>query len=499
MVDRKLAFPDVSLPAEVVADLWRMNPWWEGKPQQPLPDTRRHLVRLIRRRIEYKLAPVVVVRGPRQIGKTTALLQVVQDLLDEGTPPLNVFAVQFDQLPELDQQEPVLRFVDWYERAVLGKTLNQAAHDGEATYLVLDEVQNLPHWAPQLKFLVDRTQTTVLVSGSSAFRIEAGRDSLAGRITTLEASVLSLTEIAFFRGLDLGQPFLEDNGLAVLQGKTFWQELAAHGRRQTARDEVFAAFSSRGGYPLAHRRLEVPWNVVADQLNETVIRRVLRHDLRAGAEGDERDPLLLEETFRLACRYAGQTPGLQLLVREVRRALVADLGGDSVERHLRALADSLLLRLVPPLELRLRRGRGRPKICLADHALRASWLQEDIPLDPPTLARKPELTVVAGHLAESALGTALCSIPGLDVAHLPARNGEPEVDFVLTTGDVRIPIEVKYQRRIDPLRDTESLRTFIEKAAYRAPFGLLVTQTDEATVDDPRIVALPLSSFLLLR
>jgi predicted AAA+ superfamily ATPase len=66
-------------------------------------------------------------------------------------------------------------------------------------------------------------------------------------------------------------------------------------------------------------------------------------------------------------------------------------------------------------------------------------------------------------------------------------------------GDVRIPLEVKYQRRIDPLRDTEGLRTFIEKTVNRAPFGLLVTQTDDVSIDDPRIVALPLSSFLLLR
>lgn len=499
MADGKLVFPDIPLPAEVVANLRRQNPWWEGKPQSPLPKTRRHLVQLIRRRIGYRLAPIVVVRGPRQIGKTTTLLQVTQDLLDEGTPPLNILVVQFDQLPQLELKEPLLRFVDWYERDVLGKTLNQAAHDGEATYLVFDGVQNVPYWAPQLKLLVDRTQTTVLVSGSSALRIEAGRDSLAGRITTLEAGVLSLTEIATFNDLDLGEPFLEDNGLEALRDKAFWRELAAHGRRQAARDEIFAAFSSRGGYPVAHRLRDVPWNVIADQLNETVIRRVIQHDLRSGSEGEERDPLLLEEVFRLACRYAGQMPGLQLFVREVRRALETNVRADVVERHLRSLADSLLLRLVPPLEIRLRRTRGRPKICLADHALRVSWTQEVTPLDPAALAREPDLTVLAGHLAESVLGTTLCSIPGLDVAHLPARNGDPEVDFVLTTGDVRIPLEVKYQRRIRFPRDTEGVRTFIENAAHRAPFGVLVTQTDEATVDDPRLVALPLSSLLLLR
>ncbi len=52
---------------------------------------------------------------------------------------------------------------------------------------------------------------------------------------------------------------------------------------------------------------------------------------------------------------------------------------------------------------------------------------------------------------------------------------------------------------MDPLADTEGLRTFLEKAANNAPFGILVTQTDSDAVHDPRVVALPLASFLLLR
>lgn len=44
---------------------------------------------------------------------------------------------------------------------------------------------------------------------------------------------------------------------------------------------------------------------------------------------------------------------------------------------------------------------------------------------------------------------------------------------MLSVGTAKIPLEVKYQRRIDPPRDTEGLRTFI--------------------------VSLPLSSLLLLR
>ena len=97
------------------------------------------------------------------------------------------------------------------------------------------------------------------------------------------------------------------------------------------------------------------------------------------------------------------------------------------------------------------------------------------------------------------LGATLATIPGLDIAHLPEKVGDPEVDFVLTIGTRRIPVEVKHQSRIEAQNDTEGLRTFLEKTANNAAFGLLVTQVEADTVLDPRIVALPLSSFMLLR
>ena len=492
--------PEFAFSAGFVAALQRTNPWWEDHPMPSLPPTRRHLVAGVRRRLMQSLAPVVVLRGPRQIGKTTAQLHLIDDLLREGVDPRSVLRVQFDDLQEFARLEsPLLRIVEWFEHAVLGSTLNQAAQEGRKVYLFLDEVQNLRGWDTQLKFLVDSSTVSVVVTGSAALRIERGRDSLAGRITTLEGGVLSLTEIGAFAGIDLGRPLLLDNGLENLAGSDFWSSLREHGESLAqARDEVFRRFSERGGYPLAQANYDVPWADVAEQLNETVVRRVIQHDLRLGDRGRRRDAELLEEVFRLACRYAGQAPGAQLFAREAQRALGANVGYQRINSYLSFLNDSLLLRLIRPLELRLKRTRGYSKVCLADHGLRASWLQEEVPLDMEQLRERPEMTTLAGHIAESVTGSCLSSISGLQIAHFPGRTDEPEVDFVLTVGDRRVPVEVKYQARIDPLRDTEGIRSFLEKRANNAPFGVLVSQF-AAQLDDPRIVSVPLSSLLLLR
>ena len=74
------------------------------------PTTRRHLVAQMRRRLDANIAPIVVVRRPRQIGKTTAQFQIIQDSLNEGVDPRRILRVQFDDLQTLGKlSEPILR------------------------------------------------------------------------------------------------------------------------------------------------------------------------------------------------------------------------------------------------------------------------------------------------------------------------------------------------------------------------------------------------------
>jgi hypothetical protein len=476
------------------------NPWWGGERIHELPPMRRWAFAPILANLKGGLTKATVLTGPRQVGKTTLLNQLITALLDEGVAPQRIFRLQFDELPELRKlREPILELARWFSEHVLGATFNRAAQEGRQAFVFLDEVQNLASWAPQLKHLVDLNPVRVMVTGSSALRIEAGRDSLAGRITTIEMGPLLLREVAEMRGFGRIEPTMPPNGLADLKKKEFWRALRDHGARNgAARRRAFEAFSERGAYPVAHAHPGEPWEKVADHLNETVVRRALQHDLRLGVKGVRRAPELLAEVFRLACRYAGQSPRQALYLAELRHALHANLGWQRVLAYLRFLDNSLLVRLIEPLELRLKRRRGAAKLCLCDHALREAWLQEKVPLAPAALLELPHLADLAGHLAESATGYFLRSIPNLGVAHFPERAAEPEVDYVLTVGEQRIPVEVKYRRRID-FEDTLGVRAFIEKSHYHAPFGVLVTLADESATDDPRLVSLPLSTLLLMR
>jgi predicted AAA+ superfamily ATPase len=440
-------------------------------------------------------------RGPRRVGKTVLLRQLIEALLADGVEASHILYVAFDELPTIrGLQEPILAITRWYETEILGETFNRAARNKKPAYVFFDEVQNLDAWAPQIKHFVDNHTVRVMVTGSSSLRIEAGRDSLAGRISSLDLGPLHLREIAELRFGHRIDAYWTDNGSEKIADTKFWQEAREFGQvHQAARIEAFRAFSERGAYPVAQGPADQEWNDIAAHLTETVVKRAIQHDLRMGPRSRRRDEGLLEEVFRLCCRYAGQCPGQDVFVPEINQALGGGIGWQRILSYLRFLDGTLLVNLIPPLELRLKRRKSPPKICLCDHALRASWLQEIIPLDPDVLVESSHLADLAGHLAESTLGYFLSGIPNLEIAHFPPRGNEPEVDFVITVGTKRIPVEVKYRRQIRSHDDTLGLRAFLEKTVYNAPFGLLVTQNDDVTVADPRIISISLSTLLWTR
>ena len=116
-----------------------------------------------------------MVRGPRQVGKTTAQFQIIADLLDEGVPPTSILRVQFEELASLQRiEDPILAISRWFERKITGARFNALARDGQKAYLFFDEIQNLDGWDAQLKFLVDNASVKVVVTAQSrTLRIES--------------------------------------------------------------------------------------------------------------------------------------------------------------------------------------------------------------------------------------------------------------------------------------------------------------------------------------
>lgn len=127
----------------------------------------RYLFKVLEKRVVEKSPLIQVVLGPRQIGKTTAVKQLVekyQGFYETADFPVSL---SFD---EIDQ---------WWSQAKLT----------EGKLLVLDEVQKILSWSEVVKRLWDKEEgLKVVLTGSSSLLMEKGlKETLAGRYEVIRA------------------------------------------------------------------------------------------------------------------------------------------------------------------------------------------------------------------------------------------------------------------------------------------------------------------------
>jgi predicted AAA+ superfamily ATPase len=140
---------------------------------------------------------IQVVLGPRQVGKTTALEQVIERL-PISTPSHYASA---DAVFRSDWS--------WIERQWI-----EATNKGPGTLLVLDEIQKVDNWSEKIKQLWDAQQRSpirikVVLLGSSSLALQTGlSESLTGRFELIAAHHWNFRECREGFGLGLDEYLL---------------------------------------------------------------------------------------------------------------------------------------------------------------------------------------------------------------------------------------------------------------------------------------------------
>ncbi len=174
-----------------------------GTPVQP-----RHLEATLRQRLAEPEPLIQVVIGPRQVGKTTAILGALagRGLYETADMPVPL---------RLEQIQV------WWE----------AAQNLPEPLLALDEVQKIKGWSEVIKRLWDlqkRPKPKVILSGSAALAIERDlRESLAGRFELIRAEHWNFAESRASFGITLRQ-YIEQGcypgAMQFVSDSTRWAE-----------------------------------------------------------------------------------------------------------------------------------------------------------------------------------------------------------------------------------------------------------------------------------
>ena len=329
---------------------------------------------------------IQVLAGPRQVGKTTLVRQVMADW---GRPVHYVSA-----------DEPTLRDHAWLAQQWEAARF-QARNHPEGALLVVDEVQKAARWPETVKLLWDQdthdgTPLKVILLGSAPLLIQSGlTESLAGRFETLPVPHWSFAELREAFGWDL---------------------------------EKFLAF---GAYPGAAPLADDPdrWRrYIQDSLVETTLSR----DILLLTRVDK--PALLRRLFQLACSFSGQVLSYQKMLGQLLEA------GNTVTlaHYLQLLEGAGMVAGLPKFSGSVIRQRASsPKLQVLNTAFMTAQSGLPVPAlrqDGDAWGRLVE-SAVGAHLVNTAIGT------GIEVSYWRERNHE--VDFVLRRGASLVAIEVK--------------------------------------------------------
>ncbi len=454
-----------------------------------VPSFRRPQTRLLEDRLRRPRPLIQVIRGPRQVGKTTAVLQLVESLLAGGVAPTDILLLRFD-LQTLREAGGLTGLLRWYQAHVRGRDLDE----GAPAHLLLDEVHKLPRWSEELKHLAETAPVRVVATGSSSVLVARGtRESLAGRVVTTEFPTFSFREVLEAWHPALAPPVPPMRFLATYdeEARATFRELHAFGQAhapELARE--LGRYYQRGGYPRLHSG-EVEADGWADYLVETVFDRVLGVDVPDLFPIQQ--PQLLRHLYLSVARRTGQEVSQLDLAAEANAAGLRT-NQPTVGRYLHYLADALLVREFRRFPLaRARSARVPVKTTLTDLGVRNAIFR-----GAPSLWESPP--DVVGPLVETVVQSVLRDT---DLAvHFYRERTDPgnrrspfeEVDFVTERTDGAVlPVEVKFRRRIDGA-DLAGLRRFTER--FRCDRGLLVTR-ESSDLHDPRLLLVPLRDFLL--
>jgi len=358
---------------------------------------------------------IQVITGPRQVGKTTLVHQVLKEI---QTPSIYISADGVINIgPEWIEQQ-------WNNARLKLKTGNFSE-----LILVIDEVQKVPNWSEMVKAnwdsdMLNGLEIKLVLLGSSRLLIQKGlTESLAGRFEVIYTGHWNFEEM----------------------NKAFGYS-----------EEQFVWF---GGYPGAADLVsdEQRWNdYIINSLIETTISRdiLLMENINK--------PALLRNLFELGCSYSGQILSFTKILGQLQ-----DAGNTTTLSHYLHLLDSagLLSGLEKFSRGKITKRSSSPKFQVQNMAFLSALAEFHF-------FEVLENTELWGRHVESAIGAHLFNSARANNLKLNYwREGNFEVDFILQYKNKVIGIEVK----IGSAKYTKGMQRF---SSHFKPYKMYLISND---------------------
>ena len=364
---------------------------------------------------------IQTISGPRQVGKSTMVKQVLQDT---DIPYLSVSA---DNVPKTD--------TFWISEMWATARARMKATHAQEFLLVIDEVHKLDNWSEAVKKEWDDDTRNdinmkVVILGSSRLLLKDGlTESLAGRYELIRMPHWSYSEM------------------------------------HEAFDMDFEQYIYFGGYPGGAKYIhdERRWR---RYIKDSIIAPAIDHDILTTKTIYK--PVLMRQLFDLGCMYSSKELSLNKMLGQLQDAgNVTTLAG-----YLNTLGEGhLLCGLQKYAQDEARKYNSVPKLMVYNTALLTAQTNTTF----QKVFTTPDLW---GRWVESAVGAYLLNqADEYDYKVYYWRENNDEVDFIVESGGQLIAIEVKSGKR----SANEGLKTFTNKFH---PMRSFIVGTDGIPVEE---------------
>ena len=453
------------------------NPWWKtGAVNTNLSKTYKRFAfhEAMKRLDEKNIRRIVVLTGTRRVGKTTIQYQMIEELLQRGISPQKIVFISMDH--------PMLKLSDFND---ILECYHENIYAEQDAYYFFDEVQYAQDWDKWLKIIYDmQPETNVVATGSASPALMKGnQESGAGRWSVIQVPTMSFYEYCDLLNLD--KPNLPENLKATQMLHMTQQERTQIMLQLSKVQKHFHRYLQVGGFP----ELALADNDLFAQqiMREDVVDKVLKRDLPSLY--NIRNATELERIFLYLCNVSSEIVSVEAIAKEL-----SGVSRPTVENYIRYLESANLVYQSWPVDMAGKKVlKAKPKIYIADAAIRNAVLMDDSLLTDPVEMGKIVETATYKHVA------AFYYQQATSVGYFRGGKKNKEIDIVVDyPGTKNILIEVKY-REGAPIPNDDAIVEFCDHASA----AIIVTKSpdDFGVHDTPQgtqMLRIPAFAFLYL-
>lgn len=411
------------------------NPWWKSNVINPAfakTYKRFAFYEAMKKLNNSQIRRTVILTGTRRVGKTTIQYQMIDELLRSGISPQKIVFISMDH--------PMLKLSAFNE---ILECYHENICADKDVYYFFDEIQYASEWDKWLKTIYDmQPETKVVATGSaSPALIKGDRESGAGRWSVIQVPTMSFYE--YCELLNIERPSFDEDLRPTKLVKMERQQFSEIMIKLSDIQKHFNRYLRIGGFPELALAND---DIFAEQImREDVVDKVLKRDLPSLY--NIRNATELERIFLYLCNVSSEIVSIEAIAKELN-----GVSRPTVENYISYLESANLIYLSWPVNMADKRVlKARPKIYIADAAIRNAVLMDDSLLTDPKEMGKIAETAVYKHIA------AFYYQKATSVGYYRGGRKDKEIDIVVEYPKIKnILIEVKY-REGAPIADNDAI------------------------------------------